>query len=156
MEKISPAESAKETTEENQIDKKELGEFTKKYSSFRRSEMASQIWQMRKERRQQKKQAEEQNLEVQQQKADIAKEINFQGGLFYWAKEILSEGDNKNGDDIVAAAANQQHEKDDQEKIKSIFAGKTKDECLEIIEGFKRDKSKLDYFFGRGDRKIKF
>lgn len=80
VERINPAELAKETVEENQTDKKELGEFSKKYSSFKRSEIASQVWKMRKERRQQKKQAEEQNLEVRQQRAEITKEVESTKG----------------------------------------------------------------------------
>ena len=77
LEKLSPDKRVSAEIEEtdSQENINETKDFSKRYSSFKRSELASQVWQMRRDRQQQKKQTEQQNLEIQEQRAKINEEM---------------------------------------------------------------------------------
>lgn len=64
-----------EFTTDNQQNKDEVRDFSKRYSSFRRSEVASQIWKIRKEYQEKKKQTEQQNIENQERRVKISEEL---------------------------------------------------------------------------------
>ncbi|MEI7426106.1 MAG: hypothetical protein WCK16_04260 [Candidatus Moraniibacteriota bacterium] len=54
---------------------RELQDFSKRYSPLKRSKVASEIWRLRKEHQENKKQIEQQNIEIQEKRTKINKEI---------------------------------------------------------------------------------
>lgn len=84
-----------------------------------------------------------------------AKEIEQRSLIANWTERIFSSTDYQNGDDLVAAAQ-EQLKGGGTAIIAELFNGKTSGECLTLIQKFREDKNKLDYFFDKTKYNIRF